>query len=259
MSQTLPETVHRAVVDALFEGAAAGAVDLGRLPVTSLTPEQGLLAQLGVLSRWQEQGERLGGWKVGLTSGAGRDSMGPGYRPFGYILRNRILPSGSLLHADDCPIQQLEVELCLEIGDRLQGRGQTTSTVAAAVRGVRPAFELNQLRIPPLTDPGITIADDLAHWGIVIGALGSWTFARKPHAILQCDGHTVAQVSAEELDMDPPLLAVQRLCDRLADIGLGLEPGQLVITGALIKVPISTNGKWHTEIRGLGSADFALQ
>ena len=30
-------------------------------------------------------GRKNAGWKVGLTSGQARDSMGAGFRPFGYI------------------------------------------------------------------------------------------------------------------------------------------------------------------------------
>ena len=33
------------------------------------------------------------GWKVGLTSGAARDSMGEGFRPFGHILPDRVFDS----------------------------------------------------------------------------------------------------------------------------------------------------------------------
>ena len=35
------------------------------------------------------------GWKVGLTSGAARDSMGEGFRPFGHIHRDRVFNSGA--------------------------------------------------------------------------------------------------------------------------------------------------------------------
>jgi 2-keto-4-pentenoate hydratase len=257
MSLPLAETVQRAMVDALFEGAQEGSVDLGRLPITSLTLEQGLQVQLGVLGRWQEQGDGLGGWKVGLTSGAGRDSMGTGYRPFGYILQRRIFQSGAVLGCARGRVQQLEVELCIEIGDRLAGRGLAASTIAAAIRGVRPAFELNQLRLPPGAGPGITIADDLSHWGVVVGDLAPWTSSGAPHVVLERDGRMVAEVRPGDVAIDPPLVAVQRLCTRLADFGRALEPGELVLTGALVKVPTSTIGSWHAEVRGLGSVELA--
>ena len=40
-------------------------------------------------------GRKNAGWKVGLTSGQARDSMGAGFRPFGYILSERVFSSGA--------------------------------------------------------------------------------------------------------------------------------------------------------------------
>ena len=52
--------------------------------------EAGLQRQLDAL------GDRApAGWKVGLTSGAARDSMGEGFRPFGHILPDRVFDSGA--------------------------------------------------------------------------------------------------------------------------------------------------------------------
>ncbi|GIT39888.1 MAG: hypothetical protein Ct9H300mP8_10840 [Gammaproteobacteria bacterium] len=42
-------------------------------------------------------GRKNAGWKVGLTSGQARDSMGAGFRPFGYILSERVFSSGAEL------------------------------------------------------------------------------------------------------------------------------------------------------------------
>ena len=42
--------------------------------------QQGQRYQLELLQRWLDQGEALGGWKIGMTSGANRNSMGDGVR-----------------------------------------------------------------------------------------------------------------------------------------------------------------------------------
>jgi len=46
----------------------------------------GLQGQLDTLRLWERSGDSLAGWKVALTSGNARDLMGPGFRPFGYVL-----------------------------------------------------------------------------------------------------------------------------------------------------------------------------
>src|SRR5262245_32733431 len=59
------------------------------------TMEDALEIQLAVLEEMLKRGERLAGWKVGMTSGPSRDAMGAGFRPFGYILQSRSLHSGA--------------------------------------------------------------------------------------------------------------------------------------------------------------------
>ena len=53
---------------------------------TTISFEEGQQLQLDLLQRWLEAGHELGGWKIGMTSGANRNGMGDGIRPFGFIL-----------------------------------------------------------------------------------------------------------------------------------------------------------------------------
>jgi 2-keto-4-pentenoate hydratase len=238
-------------VDVLFDCARTGVLRAAALPA-GLSLEEGLGAQLGMLDRWREAGEELGGWKVGLTSGAGRDSMGQGFRPFGYILGSRILPSGFRLPSATCPVDQLEVELCLELGSRLRGANLALAQVSGAIAGVRAAFELNHKRMPRPVDPGIQIADDLSQWGIAVGELVSWPADLSELTLtVECDGIRVATVGPD-FDMDDPLVAVSRVCTTLDRFGLGLEPGQQVITGALFKSPVKGPAEWRAELAGVG-------
>ncbi len=86
-------------VELLWQGVTEGHFDPAELG-EDLSVDDGERLQLAVLDRWCDEGEALGGWKVGLTSGQSRDAFGPGVRPFGFILAGRILESGATVEAE---------------------------------------------------------------------------------------------------------------------------------------------------------------
>ena len=83
--------------------------------------DEALAVQLHVLRRFESAGERLGGWKVGLTSGKARDRMGKDIRPFGYVLQSRVFESGAPLPLASIMNCHIEPELCLIVGTALRG------------------------------------------------------------------------------------------------------------------------------------------
>ena len=68
--------------------------------------------QLTRLAELEAQGESVGGWKLGQTSGESRDAFGPGVRPFGFILTSRILADGAELSWAEVGNGGIENEVC---------------------------------------------------------------------------------------------------------------------------------------------------
>ena len=92
-----------------------------------------------------------------MSSGAGRDMMGEGFRPFGYVLGSRVFGSGTRSRSRALPAL-IEPELCLVLGEALAGVDVTPEQARAAVRGAAPAFEVIELRCPGVAAPPITRA-----------------------------------------------------------------------------------------------------
>src|SRR5262249_52767316 len=134
------------VVEALYTGRKNGSPPSG-LDQVQFGLDEALELQLRVLGRFESEGEKLGGWKVGLTSGNARDRMGKDFRPFGYVLRSRIFRSGATVPIAKIMNCAVEPELCLIIGSSLRGDTVGVAEAKAAVRAVAPAFELNQRRV----------------------------------------------------------------------------------------------------------------
>jgi 2-keto-4-pentenoate hydratase len=203
-----------------------------------LSLKEGQQCQLALLQRWLDQGEQLGGWKIGMTSGANRNSMGDGIRPFGFILASRIKTAADKLSVSALHRGQVENELCFLIGSEL-GAGATAASAFAAVEAALPAFEINQKRLPAGVSAGLRVADDLSNWGIAIGepAAAAENLDNLTVTLSSEDGVIEQVASAGHIDNHYESLAI--LANTLADYGHSLQPGQYVITGAYGKTPFA--------------------
>ena len=219
------------LLDSVWRGATQGKFD-AQSPEPSL--EEGQNLQLQLLQRWYQRGERVGGWKLGMTSGESRDAFGVGFRPFGFILLSRILESGDQIRISEIQTGGIENELCFTLGAPL-GAGATRSDAIAAVAGVAPAFEINQRRIQGEATPGIRIADDLANWGLVVGANVTPPGSLDDlSVVLRKSGQELERVSAHG-HIDDHYQTLATLACKLAEHGRSLQPGDRVITGAFAK------------------------
>jgi len=222
--------------------------------------EDGLMLQLAVLDRFRREGRALGGWKAGLSTGRSRDALGEGFRPFGYVLADRVFLSGAranLRGIHDC---RIEPELCVILAKPLQGADVTEEQAFDAIGAIAPAFELNEVRVGMTADPALFLADGLANWGIVVGAeipCPTTPGGFSTRVTLLRDGAVIAE-SAPDLAMDGPALALARMCRLMARFGLGLEAGQRVITGAYGQDRVTQPASYRADFAGIGSVSFAF-
>lgn len=243
---------------AIYEGFSSGRVDVSKIP-EQLDVDAGLQVQLSVLDLRLEAGESLGGWKVGLTSGAARDKMGKGVRPFGHILQRQMFVSGDSIPLDRVPRAIIEPELAFRIDRPLSGPDVTPDEVRSSISHALPAFEILQKRIPDDASHGLSVADGLGQWGIVLGAAVAWdSTAAETSVEMTCDAETVASVGPR-FGIDEPMESIAVLCRKLSGYDRGLEEGQYVITGAFHKAPVTATGHWEARFSNVGSVevDFA--
>lgn len=245
------------VVDRLFASRRAGA-----MPeiLRGLDLDSALGLQLAVSERFSDAGEPIGGWKIGMTSGRARDSMGVGFRPFGFVLASRILESGAAfpLHSIAGPV--IEPELALVMGDSLTGP-VTPEEAREAVRGVAPAFEIVESRCTGRDAElhATKIADGLNNWGMVVGATVAPEQVDVATTVgLTRDGRDAGNATmGVALDFDDLFLSLSRISTLLGGHGAGLEPGQVILTGAFMRIEVDTPGLWVANFDEVG--DVALR
>ena len=232
------------------------------MPQQTPTPRDlhtGLSLQLEALGEKLAAGATLGGWKVGLTSGGARDSMGAGFRPFGYILESRIFASGARIGLDNFESVGVENECCFTIARELEGE-VSRDEVIDAVQSVAPGFEINERRLPADAPAQERLADDLSQWGIVAGT------ARPVAGIdfeslvvtLARDGEPAETVAARG-HIEDHFASIAALAAQLSRFGRTLRPGQRVITGSFGRCPVTEPSAWSGDFgSGLGVVEVVF-
>ena len=189
--------------------------------------------------------ESRGGWKVGLTSGRMRDSMGRGFRPFGHVFDSRIFNSGVDLNLSEVGDIGVENELVFQFAETVPFRA-TREEIGECIAGVAAGFELNERRLTENSSGGERLADNLSQWGIVVGELiADWRGAKIDDltVTLARDGVEIEQVSSVG-HIDPHLESLRALCDTLAEFNRKIEAGDRVITGAFTRQRVSDPSSW---------------
>lgn len=246
------------LVDQLFIARRDG-LAIDREPEPPLDNDTALQVQLAVLDRFIASGESLGGWKAALSTGKSRDMLGKDFRPFGYVLKRRILRSGARLPYAAIHRCKIEPELCVVMGAPLRGSDVDADDARRAVRGIAPAFEVNELRVAAGLSRTLLLADGLAQWGIVVGEeVAVRDNLAQTRVVLSRDGETLADVTPGAA-MDDPFLSLARVCHALDRHGLGLSPGQPVITGSFSHQDVVVAGHYRADFASIGAVDIRFE
>ena len=202
----------------------------------------GLERQLALLGK-----RETAGWKVGLTSGQARDSMGVGFRPFGYIVPDRIFPTGVRLPFSAPDAFGIENELCFSFGRDLYGEVDRTDIISA-IESVAPAFEINEKRVAPSAPPQQRLEDNLSQWGIVVGDKRKLVWTDFPFDSLSVDltldGELVETVMAKG-HIDDHFGSLVVLATTLARFDRSIKAGDQVITGSYTRQRVARTGRWR--------------
>ena len=243
------------VIDVLWQS-----MQKGSLPPQALYGKLSLAdayrVQLAILARRVAAGEKLAGWKIGLTADAVRNMFGVRAPVCGYLLADRQFTSGHSFPNEAFGKPILESELCFTMGETLTGPGVTRGRALAAIAAVAPAFEIADLRTDMAADLPLGVADNVAQWGYVTGPalspypanldLGELT------AEMRKNGTVVAQVRGREV-IDNQIESIAWLANHLAEYGVALEAGQCIMTGSWTKpLPITKGEQWETHFSSVG-------
>ena len=224
-------------------------------PLTLSHPDMTMDDAYAVQRAWVDRkiagGDRITGYKIGLTSRAMQSAMNITTPDFGILLHSMYYANNSTISAGEFCDPRIEVELAFVMKTPLFGESVTIEQVIDATDYVVPALELIAAR-SFRTDPETgytrkvfdTIADNAANAGYIVGD-GQFD----PRAIdLRWSG-AILYVNGEVEDtglaagvQDHPAKGICWVCKRFAKHGIGLQPGQLVLSGSFTRPVMATSG-----------------
>ena len=226
-----------------------------------LSIEQAYRVQLGLLDRWVAQGERLAGWKVGLTAPVIQKQFGMHEPVMGFLLESGHRESSATFRHGQLIEPGFENELCLTVGTRLEGPAVTRGQARAAITAVQPAFEIVEGRGDFRADLTLSLTDNCQQKAFVTGPASPLPAGWEP-----TDTTVEVSVNGRRLDhavgseeTGHPLGAVAWLAKKLAEFGRRLEPGQRIMSGSFTKqYPIAPGDRIETRFTPFGAVQASF-
>jgi 2-keto-4-pentenoate hydratase len=258
------DTAQRSTAAGLLWAAERDRAPIG--PLTEAFPGIDVVdayeIQLINIRRKLAAGARVHGHKVGLSSPVMQQMMGVDEPDYGHLLDTMVLAQDTPVPAAAYCYPRIEVEIGYVLGAPLPGAGCTEADVLAATEYIVPSLELIDSRI---TDWRIkladTIADNASSAGVILGD------ARRTPAELAAAGTDLANIDAvlyrgeEEVArgntsavLGNPTACVAWLARKVADFGVKLEAGHLIIPGSCTRAIDARPGDtFRAEFAGLGT------
>ena len=246
------------------------AAERDHIQVRALTlsyPDMDMDDAYAVQKRWVDRkvarGRTVVGYKIGLTSRAMQAAMNIDVPDYGVLLDDMLFPNGATITASDFTDPRLEVEFAFVLKDPLEGPDVTVEDVMAATDYVVPALELIAAR-SFRTDPETgytrkvfdTIADNAANAGVITGDTRVDPHAidlRWAGALFYLNG-VIEETGLGAAVMDHPAHGIRWVCKRFAPHGIGLEPGQLILSGSFTRpVPVDAGDSVRVDYGPLGT------
>jgi 2-keto-4-pentenoate hydratase len=205
------------------------------LPSPPLTLEAGYRVQDQLREALAARGERVIGWKAGLTGRVAQETLKIRHPVSAFILADGVYATGDAVPLSRFAELVVEAEIAFVMKRDLAGPGVTPTAALLAVEGALPALELPELRWDGTPTGGDLVADGVAGNALVLGqpltpVLG-FDLALEG-VVYEMNGQIMATNTAAEV-LGNPLNSLAWLANNLGERGLGLRAGDLVMSGSI--------------------------
>jgi 2-keto-4-pentenoate hydratase len=201
-----------------------------------LTVEQAYQVQLCTVQRKLQEGSRIVGKKIGLTSLAMQKLLGVDQPDYGHLLDSMVIENHGLIPWSQVLQPRVEAEIAFVLKKDLQGPRVTVMDVLQATEYVVPALEIVDSRI---IDWKIQLQDTIAD----NASSGLYVLGGKPLAVDELDLVQVGMVLYKNGEMmntgvgaaalGHPAACVAWLANKLYEFDISLKAGEVILSGAL--------------------------
>jgi 2-oxo-3-hexenedioate decarboxylase len=210
-----------------------------------------------MLCRRVERGEHVVGVKLGLTSRAKQKRMGISSPLVAWLTDAMTLPAGAPLSGGSLIHPRAEPELVFVMKERLSGPGVTAPRAMSAVGRVYGGIEIidSRYRDFRFTLPDV-VADNASAARYLIGSIGlapEQLDLALEACLVEVDGVIVDSATGAAVQ-GHPAEALALAANTLAERGLAIEPGWIVLTGGMTDaVPVGPGAAVRVHFSHLGS------
>lgn len=228
-----------------------------------MTLDEAYAVQAALVARKQAAGARVIGWKIGLTSRAMQHALMIDTPDSGVLLDDMLFADGATIPPGRFIQPRIEAEIAFLMKAPLSGAEVRRQDVLAATDCVAPSLEILDTRITradPVTGRprsiADTVSDNAANAGIVLGPQRHVVDAfdlRWVGAIVSRNG-IVEETGLGAGVLNDPVTGILWLVQRLARYGMGIEAGQVLLSGSFIRpVEAPPGSRFHADFGPFGS------
>jgi 2-oxo-3-hexenedioate decarboxylase len=227
-----------------------------------LSVEEGYLVQQELVKIKLEEGRRIVGPKMGLTSKAKMQQMKVNEPIYGYVFDYMLIENGGKVHLQDMIHPKVEAEIAFVIGEDIEGPNVTAAEVLSKTEYVIPALELIDSRYVnfQFTLPDV-IADNASTSRVVFGT----SFHKPDKFDLDLLGVTLSingeikELGAGAAVLGHPAEAIAMLANMLSRRGEKVRKGDVILSGAITSAILLEKGDVVTgRFDGLGEVSFVV-
>jgi len=220
--------------------ASAWKIGEGVQPVTALDPEltidEAYQVQKKMIDMEINNGQKITGKKIGLTSKAMQDMLGVNEPDYGHLLDNMEIGHGESISFKQVLQPKVEGELAFILKEDLTGPDVTTMDVLKATDVIVPALEIVDSRIK---DWKITLADTIAD----NASSGLYVLGERVKKLSDIDIKQIGMALYKNNELQNtgvgaaalgnPATCVAWLANKLAIYDITLKAGEVILSGAL--------------------------
>ena len=235
------------------------------LPLTNRYPEIDINDAYQIsrkfLSLREDEGEKIVGKKIGVTSLVVQEMLGVNQPDFGFLTDVMQVNNKSNFSMNNFLIQpRAEAEIAFILKDDLNGPGITRDDVISATEKILPCFEIVDSRIDAwqikIQD---TIADN-ASCGVFVLGEGSCVPNKFSMDELEVVVHKNGDFLSSGLGaavQGHPAEAVAWLANTLGEYDIPLLKGEFILSGSLVPLePAIVGDKFSMELKGVGTCEI---
>jgi 2-keto-4-pentenoate hydratase len=222
-----------------------------------LTVRDAYAIQLQQVRTWTDEGRRVRGHKVGLTSAVMQRQFGVDQPDYGHLTDDMFYLESLPIPVDRFISPKVEPETAFVLKKSLAGPGVNVADAISAVDYVLPALEIIDSRIRDwkISLPD-TIADNASSGGVVLGSTPT-PLAALDLRLVGCVVEQAGQIvgtGAGGAALGSPLNALVWLANTVGPLGVVLEPGSVVLPGSITAaVSVVAGDSVTATFAGLGS------